>query len=416
MAGLLDGFGDFIKTPEGQGLLAATFGGLAGAQKGAPLNSLGRAGLAGLSGYGGALDREQQTAQAAQLSKYRDMQQSQMQMQMDEAKRKATEAEAQRAWRSGLPAVMDQKVYGAGDEGPTMAPDTGALSKYLMAPDSPFADDLLKARLFPKPEEAFTLGEGQVRYKGNQVVAQGPEKKVEEDSFTKLLRSSGVDPASPQGRSAYADMVRKQSTHAPAASQTVINKQEGEESKTVGKFFGESYADVQKAGMSAQGKVNRITRLSQLLDGVDTGKFTPLGVEVAKGAKAMGLNIDEKLSNKEAAVALSSEMALELRNPAGGAGMPGAMSDADRNFLAGMVPGIEKTPEGRKLISETYRKMAQRDIEVAKMARDYRTKNKSIDEGFYNELARYAESKPLFTSNAPPNVRAQADAILKGGR
>lgn len=53
MAGLLD----FVNTPEGQGLLAATFGGLAGARRGQPINSLGRAGLAGLGGYTGAQDR-----------------------------------------------------------------------------------------------------------------------------------------------------------------------------------------------------------------------------------------------------------------------------------------------------------------------------------------------------------------------
>ena len=57
MAGLLDGWGDFIRTPEGQGLLSAAFGGLAGARKGEPINSLGRAGLAGLGGYSGAQDR-----------------------------------------------------------------------------------------------------------------------------------------------------------------------------------------------------------------------------------------------------------------------------------------------------------------------------------------------------------------------
>jgi hypothetical protein len=53
----MNGLLDFLKTPEGQGLLSATFGGLAGARRGAPLNSIGRAGLAGLAGYSGALDR-----------------------------------------------------------------------------------------------------------------------------------------------------------------------------------------------------------------------------------------------------------------------------------------------------------------------------------------------------------------------
>jgi len=87
--GLLDGFSDFAKTPEGQGLLAATFGGLASAQRGAPINSLGRAGLAGLAGYGNAQDRDSQAARAEQQRKYQEQVMAHTQMQMDAAKRDA---------------------------------------------------------------------------------------------------------------------------------------------------------------------------------------------------------------------------------------------------------------------------------------------------------------------------------------
>ena len=76
MAGLLDGWGDFIKTPEGQGLLSAAFGGLAGARKGQPINSIGRAGLAGLSGYAVAQDQQAQMADRSAIQRYRDAQTS----------------------------------------------------------------------------------------------------------------------------------------------------------------------------------------------------------------------------------------------------------------------------------------------------------------------------------------------------
>lgn len=56
---MADGLLDFIKTPEGQGLLSTVFGGLAGAQRHAPLNSIGRAGMSGLMGYGNALERQE---------------------------------------------------------------------------------------------------------------------------------------------------------------------------------------------------------------------------------------------------------------------------------------------------------------------------------------------------------------------
>lgn len=35
--------------------------------------------------------------------------------------------------------------------------------------------------------------------------------------------------------------------------------------------------------------------------------------------------------------------------------MPGAMSDADREWLSSMTPGIETTPQGRKMILDTAR-------------------------------------------------------------
>jgi hypothetical protein len=175
-----------------------------------------------------------------------------------------------------------------------------------------------------------------------------------------------------------------------------VTKQEGEESKAVGKFFGDAYAETQKAGFDAENKLNRYGRLKQLLDGVSTGTFTPTGLDVAKAASALGINIDPNMQNKEAAQALSSEIALQLRNPSGGAGMPGAMSDADRQFLANMVPGLATTPEGRKLMIETATKLAQRDKEVAAMARKYRQKKGNIDEGFYDELAQFSSAKPLF--------------------
>lgn len=76
--GLLDNFGEFIKTPEGMGLLSAVAGGLAGAQRGQPINSLGRAGLAGVMGYGNALDRQERTLENDQQRKLRQMQMDEM--------------------------------------------------------------------------------------------------------------------------------------------------------------------------------------------------------------------------------------------------------------------------------------------------------------------------------------------------
>lgn len=70
MQGLLD----FIKTPEGQGLLSAAAGGMASARRGAPVNSIGRGLLAGVTGYGNALDRETLEADRAFNKQYKTAQ------------------------------------------------------------------------------------------------------------------------------------------------------------------------------------------------------------------------------------------------------------------------------------------------------------------------------------------------------
>lgn len=94
MAGLLDGLGEFIKTPEGQGLLSAAFTGLAAGNRNAPLNSIGKAGLGGMLGYSQALTRQEQAAENALQNKIRQMQLGQMQQSQEAAQRRQAGVEA----------------------------------------------------------------------------------------------------------------------------------------------------------------------------------------------------------------------------------------------------------------------------------------------------------------------------------
>lgn len=386
--GLLDQFSEFVKSPEGQGLVSAAFGGLAGARRGEPINSIGRAGLAGLAGYTGAMDRQAQQAESAMSQQYRALQ-------MDEIKRKQAQQQAQQEWlknqnpsaAGGVPDPYKQQLWEFASQG--LIPVT----EYVKA-------------ISPKERKLMTARPGDVLFDESNpasplftVPSERKKTGVEE-----MLDAAGItDPSTRQ--SFIVQALKKQTTHAPAPSANVVLRQEGEEAKSVGKFFGDAYATIQSAGFNAQSKVNRYNRLGQLLDGINTGKFTGAGLEVAKAASSLGFNIDQNMANKEAAQALSSEIALELRNPSGGAGMPGAMSDADRQFLVNMVPGLTTTPEGRRQMIETAQKLAQRDMDVARIARDYRKRKGSIDEGFYDELARYSEANPLFSkSSAAPGA------------
>ena len=122
--GLLDDFTQFIKTPEGQGLLSGAAGWAAGARKGTPWNNIGRGGLAGLSGYASAQDQAMQMSQAEQAKALREMQIAQMRQQFADAEldrgfdpskfvvpAKPAEMSPSTANAFGLPAQPDQAAY-----------------------------------------------------------------------------------------------------------------------------------------------------------------------------------------------------------------------------------------------------------------------------------------------------------------
>lgn len=183
---------------------------------------------------------------------------------------------------------------------------------------------------------------------------------------------------------------------------TINNKQETAESQKVGEGFGTEYADLQKSAITATNQLAKLDRMQQLLQGVQTGKLAPAMTQIQALGDSLGFKVDPSLGAKQALEALSNEIALTLRNPAGGAGMPGALSDKDREFLQSMTPGIGKTNEGNTLIINTAKALNQRSQTVAKMARDYRKKHGHFDEGFYDELQTYSDAHPLFDGQVMP--------------
>jgi hypothetical protein len=126
-------------------------------------------------------------------------------------------------------------------------------------------------------------------------------------------------------------------------------------------------------------------------------------------AKAIGINLEalgvkDDTAPAQAAQALTGQLALALRNPSGGAGMPGALSDADRQFLVRMVPSLETTPEGRKLMIGYAQKMYQRQVDLAKVANDFMrsTEAKKDPNALYQRLQEYADKNPLFSEQDVP--------------
>lgn len=190
-------------------------------------------------------------------------------------------------------------------------------------------------------------------------------------------------------------------TRAGAPNTQVQIKQDTKEGEAVGKFYGEEFANLQLGARKARQNNAKLDRLEQMFATATPGRLAPLANNMKAWAQGAGIDLEsigvtDTTSEADSIAAITNQMALALRNPAGGEGMPGALSDKDRDFLMASVPGLQKTPGGNQKIIEYMRRMNNRSIEEAAMAREYRKRYGSLDETFYDLLDEYAQNNPIF--------------------
>lgn len=195
-----------------------------------------------------------------------------------------------------------------------------------------------------------------------------------------------------------------------------------------GELVIKDHQTAQQAAQNARSGMANLDRLGTLLEQVNTNKFQGSTQQLKASAKAMGVDLDamgigDNVGVAQAAQALSQQMALQLRDPSAGGGMPGAMSDADRQFLTQMVPSITNDPNANKLMIEWQKKVHQRTIDVGKIINDYVRSPEYLKDpaGVYAKVREYAEKNPLFDpekdapkptmSVAPPGALPPMSAI-----
>jgi hypothetical protein len=173
------------------------------------------------------------------------------------------------------------------------------------------------------------------------------------------------------------------------------------------KAAADQYNKIQSAGFVSATKIAKLQQLGKLLDDFNGSKLSPTGMELAQFAKSLGLNVDPKLPNKEASIALTNELALAMRNPENGEGMPGNFSDADREFVVKSVPNLMQTAQGRRQLIDMQIKLLQRQADVAAMARQWVFRHGRPDavnpvtgKNFYDNLQDWSARNPLFAQPA----------------
>lgn len=176
---------------------------------------------------------------------------------------------------------------------------------------------------------------------------------------------------------------------------------------------GELFSDIFKKSREAAHKSATSVQNIELVEkALDNGMYTGAGGQFVQDLRKIGAafgieGLTEKASAGEILQSITREMALQLRNPSGGAGMPGALSDADRDYLESMVPGLTKTPEGNRALLTVAKRLAQRNIEYYNMMLDYEEKHGLVDAGFDRMMKDYKwanmfDDLPRNKTTSPP--------------
>lgn len=272
-------------------------------------------------------------------------------------------------------------------------------------------------RAFPKDNKPVVINQGGVLVdpeKPDSPLFKNPAKPEKPSNVGQMIAERDALPQGHPNRAVYDQAIAAATTKGPLV--TVDNRQENEFNKALGKDLGEQYSSLMRADFGANQTIQKYGRLSNLLADVKTGKFTGTTVDIKAAAKGLGIDlgamgVTDNVAPAQAARALSNQLALELRNPAGGAGMPGALSDQDRQFLLQMIPSLENDPAAVKTMIEYRVKLAQREQQVARMARAYRKKHGKFDEGFFDELQDWSNRNPLFPKSETPAATKPAANI-----
>jgi hypothetical protein len=222
-----------------------------------------------------------------------------------------------------------------------------------------------------QPGEAFTLGEGQIRFDGRgRPIASGPQKAADTAKPTDDMREYEL--AKQQGFQGSFFDYQRQMKEAGRSTMTMTTANETEFEKGIGKTQAEMFTGLSSDGMVAQSDLAKITELRTRLASNPGGILTGL----QQYASSLGIKLGDNVSDIEAASAIINSL-VPTQRPAGS----GTMSDRDVQLFKESLPGLMNTPAGNALILDTMQAMAEYRLRQSDIANAVLTKQMDRNEG-----------------------------------
>ena len=170
-----------------------------------------------------------------------------------------------------------------------------------------------------------------------------------------------------------------------------------------------------EGGASARSHLANLDAVEMALKDLPTGAGASRIADIGAFLHSYGLDpktfgLPDSASAAQVSGALLKPLILELRNPAGGAGMPGSLSDSDRKFLESSTASIENTPGANAGIIMLQRRMQQRNLDIENLAIQHEEANGgNVTPTFLREVRDWSAAHPLFDDD----FRKQYDAAIK---
>lgn len=299
----------------------------------------------------------------------------------------------------------------AGGQGPMLLPgltpqqsmmalQTMGPQEYMKAYQEQFKPTNLQANL-----QAGGLQPGSPEYQRAILENVNPAQKP--TTLMQNVAAAGLQPGTPEYQRAILER---------AGQGTTVNVNPGEKAWDTesAKLFAKRYDDISAGAMNAQQMLGMYDLAEQALSaGVRTGVGAEAELSLRQLGAAMGMNTDpEKLAGGELIRAVQNRMALTMRSPDGGMGMPGALSDRDIKFLKDSQIGIDRSPEGNRAMLAAFRAMENRKVQLSQLADEYIAQHGRLDAGFNRAVREFANANPLFAAAQPDERAQQLDSIL----
>lgn len=205
--------------------------------------------------------------------------------------------------------------------------------------------------------------------------------KIVQDAEARGQQASVTAPGAPRGMGPSA-------AEAAAATTTAKERAEG------GVKFEQAILD---SGRVARNNVTQLQILAPMLEKMPTGPIYNTMLNGAALFKQFGLDVGEigrQVGPAQASEAILNRMALAVRNPAGGEGMPGAMSDPDREFLLRTIPNLSKSPDGNKMLIKIMTALEERKVNEATIVNKMQSANMNSNQ-IRDALSQYAQKNSL---------------------